>query len=229
MEQPVQGTKPTQPQVTTNPKSINWKKIGLTVLIILVVTGLISGVYWFFILNKNTEVSTDPIVPKPSTQTATESAKESSPSAEKSSSTEDETAGWKTYSDSRLKFQIKHPTSWKATFEDTASASENEPNKTYRTVTLSSGNQSIRILEGGALGFGLESVIKTEALAVSSKNLDFYYYSYSDNQNAYMNKENLGIPGSKEVLGFWIILDEKTISKDLPDIRKILSTFKFLD
>ena len=104
MEQSAQESQPTQTQVTTTSKSLNWKKIGLTVLIILVVTGLISGVYWVFVLNKDTEVSTDPIVPKPSTQTATESAKETTPSAEK-----DETADWKVYTNKDLGFSVKYP------------------------------------------------------------------------------------------------------------------------
>ena len=94
-----------QPQVTTGTKPHDWKKVGLTVLIIIVVTGLIIVAYWFLVLNKTSEVSdlTGP-VPKVTTKTATESAKESTPSAEK-----DETADWKSYNSTQLGFSIKHP------------------------------------------------------------------------------------------------------------------------
>ena len=108
MEQPDQESQPTQTQVTTTSKSLNWKKIILTVVIILVVTGLIAGVYWFFVLSKTSGDSdlTGP-VPKVTTKTSTESAKESTASAEK-----DETADWKTYKDTILGFQVKYPEDW---------------------------------------------------------------------------------------------------------------------
>ena len=95
-----------QPQVATTPKSTNWKKIGLTVLIILVVTGLIAGVYWFFILDKSSDTSdlTGP-VPKVTTKTSTESATEATPSSEK-----DETADWVVYSNTT--YSVKIPPGW---------------------------------------------------------------------------------------------------------------------
>ena len=93
-----------QPQVATTPKPTNWKKIGLTVLIILVVTGLIAGVYWFFILDKSSDTSdlTGP-VPKPQVTTSTPSA---TPSAKK-----DETTDWKVYQGevAETKFSLKYP------------------------------------------------------------------------------------------------------------------------
>ncbi|MCH8821244.1 hypothetical protein IID23_01850 [Patescibacteria group bacterium] len=63
-----------QVQVTTSNKT-SWKKIILTVLIIIVVSGLIVGAYWFFVLNKDSDTSdlTGP-VPKPNVPTATKSA-----------------------------------------------------------------------------------------------------------------------------------------------------------
>lgn len=89
-----------QVQVTTTNKT-SWEKIGLTVLIILVVTGLIAGVYWFFILDKSSDNSdlTGP-VPKPNVPTATPSAT--------SSALKDETVDWETYSNSTYKFSFKY-------------------------------------------------------------------------------------------------------------------------
>ena len=88
MPESVQQPAP-QPQVTTS-QGINWKRIGLTVLIIIVVTGLIAGVYWFFVLNKSSDVSdlTEPVL-KPNVTASTPSAT--------SSTQKDETADWKTY------------------------------------------------------------------------------------------------------------------------------------
>ena len=99
MPEQVQQPAP-QPQVTTS-QGINWKRIGLTVLIIIVVTGLIAGVYWFFVLNKSSDTSdlTGP-VPKSNVTTAT-------PSAEK-----DETAGWETYKSKNLGISINYPKEW---------------------------------------------------------------------------------------------------------------------
>ena len=44
-----------QPQVTTGTKSLDWKKVSLTILVILVVTVLIVAAYWFLVLNKSSE------------------------------------------------------------------------------------------------------------------------------------------------------------------------------
>lgn len=222
MPEPVQQPTP-QPQVTTTPKSHDWKKVGLTVLVILVVTGLITGAYWFLVLGKSSADSdlTGP-VPKVTTKTSTESAKESTSSAEK-----DETADWGTYTDNRLKFQIKYPSAWTASFEDSKSVSPEEPNKIYRIITLKKGDESIRFLEGGGLGF--DSAFENKTFNIGDEKVNLRFYSYSDTQSAYMSYDNLDIPGSTEVLGFWIIVDKNTADKTITEIKKILSTFKFLD
>ena len=105
MPEEVQQPAP-QPQVTTTvPKSHDWKKVGLTILIILVVAGLIVAAYWFLILNKSSEDSdlTGP-VPKVTTKTSTESEKEATESAEK-----DETADWKTFTGELTNITFKYP------------------------------------------------------------------------------------------------------------------------
>ncbi|MCH8821249.1 hypothetical protein IID23_01875 [Patescibacteria group bacterium] len=106
MPEEIQQSVP-QPQVTTSNKT-SWKKIGLTVIIILVATGLIAGVYWFFVLNKSSDTSdlTGP-VPKPNVTTATPSA---TPSTQK-----DETADWKVFLNDFHKYSIKTPPNWIST------------------------------------------------------------------------------------------------------------------
>ena len=96
-----------QVQVTTSNKT-SWRKISLTVLIIIVVSGLIVGVYWFFVLNKDSDTSdlTGP-VPKPQIQTSTPSAT--------SSTQKDETADWKVYKSSADRYSTKYPTNFNLT------------------------------------------------------------------------------------------------------------------
>lgn len=93
-----------QPQVTLSNKT-SWKKIGLTVIIILVVTGLIAGAYWFFIMNKESDTSdlTGP-VPNPQVSTSTPSA---TPTA-----TKDETTKLKTFKDEELGITFMYPNDW---------------------------------------------------------------------------------------------------------------------
>jgi hypothetical protein len=86
-----------QSQVTT-PQGTNWKKVLLTIVFILVVSGIIAGVYWYFILNKSSDNSdlTGP-VPKVTTKTSTESAKK------------DETADWIIFDVNAVNLQFKLP------------------------------------------------------------------------------------------------------------------------
>lgn len=103
---PEAPTQPNQPQVPTTPtKTISWPKVILTLAIIIIVTAIIAGIYWFFVLGKSTQdLSYGPIKPKPSTQVATPSA---TPSAQK-----DETASWKTFKDTKLGITFKYPNDW---------------------------------------------------------------------------------------------------------------------
>lgn len=107
MPEEVQQPTP-QPQVTTS-QVTNWKKIGLTVLIILVVTGLIGGAYWYYVSNKSSDDSDlTGLVPKVTTRTSTESAKEATKSTEK-----DKTAGWEVHKNEDIGFSVKLPQSFK--------------------------------------------------------------------------------------------------------------------
>jgi|SRR3989344_2062579 len=82
----------TQPQVLPQQaKSISWSKIVVTVLIIAVVGGLITGALWYFVLGKSSpEVSNEPV--KKASISTKQATKSATPSAKK-----DETADWQTY------------------------------------------------------------------------------------------------------------------------------------
>ncbi|MCH8821048.1 hypothetical protein IID23_00825 [Patescibacteria group bacterium] len=93
---------PVQPQPQVTPQKTNWKKIGLTILIILVVTSIIASVYWFFIFERGSFNSDLKEVPKSQVPTSTPST---TTSAEK-----DETADWKSHSTED--FSFKYPSEW---------------------------------------------------------------------------------------------------------------------
>src|SRR3989344_4442580 len=107
-----------QPQVLpAQAKSVSWSKIILTVLVIVIVTAIIAGAYWYFVLSKPTgEVDTGPIkvstpAAKKATSSATPSAKKATSSAKlvEGYSSKVEVAGWKTFTNSKAKFSIKYP------------------------------------------------------------------------------------------------------------------------
>src|SRR3990170_8907275 len=100
-QQPQAPQSPATPQVVTSSSGVSWPKIILTVIVIVVVTAIIAGAYWYFVLNKPTGgIDTGPIkVSTPSTKKATPSA---TPSAKK-----DETADWKTYTSKLSIFEVK--------------------------------------------------------------------------------------------------------------------------
>ena len=100
-----------QPQVATTTKSTNWKKISLTIVFIIVCVSIIAGIYWFMVVNKDFDDSdlTGP-VPKVTTKTSTESAKEATPSAQKKKKSPSETK-WVKSSDFGY-FSFEYPYGW---------------------------------------------------------------------------------------------------------------------
>ena len=136
-----------QPQVTTGTQKHDWKKVGLTILIILVVAGLIVGAYWFLVLNKSSDNSdlTGP-VPKVTTKTATNE--------------KNETADWETVTDTDLGIEFKHPKGWtlESSKKSTASLATDDPNSwdlnNYKEVKVSSSDHST----SGSTGEGGENL-----------------------------------------------------------------------
>lgn len=146
MPEEVQPTAP-QLQVTTGTKPHDWKKVSLTILVILVVAGLIVAAYWVLVLNKSSDNS-DLLgpVPKVTTKTSTESAKEATESAEK-----DETASWKTYEFEfeGQKYSFKHPKEWVVTKES------NEATVNYWVdYEVTKGQNKVKFRSERAYGYG---------------------------------------------------------------------------
>ncbi len=93
---------PTQPQPTSNQRSINWKRVLVVVVIGVVLIGL--GVVIFLLLQPKEETTS--VTPKK----ATPSAKVATPSAKK-----DETADWKNFVGNieSIEYSLKYPKSYK--------------------------------------------------------------------------------------------------------------------
>lgn len=216
-----QGAPNPQQPTSYKPQRFNWKNALLMFLI--GATVIFAGISTYYFLQLNSTTPTPQLKPP----------KVSSPSAttkpEQPTVTPDETADWKVYNDNKLKFQIKYPSTWSVKVEDQKSVSPEEQDVIYqRLVTLKKGKGHIKILEGGALGFGGE-VPKTKTLKIGDNDLDFDFYTFSDDQFGYMGKEDLKLPDRNEVVGFFIVVGKKNFNKDLSEIKNILATFKFLE
>jgi len=80
---------------------ISWPKVILTVLIIVVVTGAISGsLFWYFCVRQPAETTS-----VTTTKQSTTSAKKATSSVQKS-----KTVGWNIYTNIKLGFSIEYPT-----------------------------------------------------------------------------------------------------------------------
>lgn len=204
-EEQAQGTKGSQsppeshapPPQTPSTTNVSWVKVILTVLIIVIVTAIIAGAYWYFVLGKSTgEVDTSPIkVSTPSAKKATESAKKATESAKK-----DETADWKTYTNSKKGFSIKYPTTY---FVEDISSDEFGVN--FNSPDKSLSKPPIVILEKG----GFISIYVKE---VSGNNLDTEFNKYLQETKT-KSKTYTTLGGSKAIKST-LIPYETTYSDD---------------
>jgi len=235
MPDSVQQSTP-QPQVASTPQFTNWKKIGLTVLIIIVVTGLIAGAYWFFVLNKNSDDSdlTGP-VPKPQITTSTPSA---TTSAEK-----DKTVDWKTYTSKELKYEFRHPKDWEAKLTE-----EKYEGIPVPVIELTSPDYN---LDG--LGYLISgTIVKFGSTSTKPSNKSLLEYAKQNDSNSFKEislganqvvvEELVQSVNNKEViyLTYYVSDGQKVVlinthffssngNKFRPLVESIVSTFKFLD
>jgi cytoskeletal protein RodZ len=115
----------------TPPKTISWRKVILTVLVIVLVSGLISGVFfWYFVVRQPAEST--PVT----TNVATSSSKKATSSAPK-----DVTADWKTLTAKTresnsdvyettltIRFSFKYPSAFKVINDEGVSVVTNDSN-----------------------------------------------------------------------------------------------------
>ncbi len=210
-----------EPQLTSNQKSINWKRVLIITMIAVVVIGLGEIVYR--ILQPKPNEPTQIITKK-----ATPSAKIATPSVEKK---EQETNLTESYTDSFYKVTFNYPDNWE---EKTKSGIEAcEPSVGPNNV----GNSGLSICE-----FGLssvddiaslpgESASMKKSITVSGKNAirQVVTENGEDKAYAYIGNVNFnGQVGTLTIIG-WLKGTGLTTSEFMDLFDQILSTFKFLD
>ncbi|MEX0621737.1 MAG: PsbP-related protein [Candidatus Woykebacteria bacterium] len=218
---------PTQSKST---KVISWKKIILTLVVILAITGPIAVAIWYYV-DSQTKQETTPVT---TAKVSTESAKQSTTSAQK-----DETADWKTYTDSVLKFSIKHPKDWTISTETTPE---------YEVEIINYGPSETR-----STGFSLpedEGKVKlsiTKGTKSEGQSLEDYVTSKESSMTTTVSKKEITVDGRRTIKRIWeqagfgthvttyVQKDSTTVyilteflhyQENLYDL--LLSTFKFL-
>ena len=243
---PEQVQQPTpQSQGATTPKSTNWKKIILTVLIISVVTGVIIGAYWFFVLNKSSDVSdlTGP-VPKPQVSTSTPSAKK------------DETAGWKVFKSAKVTYEFKYPPSFGLSEKEKSITIK--PSEYSETSIESCGPQVLT--KGWRMSVTYDDSFVGEKITL--KQLTNYEFAFTSKDFEKVEKYETTLDGQEAMRltykgplkisdcylsptesmeriltvnkdGLYFAIEARYLNKDKESVinifNQILSTFKFLD
>ena len=124
MPEQAQQKQPADSSTQATPKKgISWKKIIVSVVVIVMVAGIISGLLWYFACNQTESSTTE------TTKVSTPSSKQATPSAKK-----DETVDWKTLK--ATNFSFKYPSSWE---EHTTTGSEGK--KVYYITTKDKVNR----------------------------------------------------------------------------------------
>jgi len=214
---------PTQPQLTSTQKSINWKNIIIGTVIGAILVGL--GVLIFLILQPKPETTSTV-----TTKKTTPSAKISTPSAQK-----DEKANWISFTGQKLGIQLKHPENWSA--EELFGKPENilvPADTNYILLKQESTGIIIKISEGGSLG-GPPNTTNKEIIDLDGIQVTVITYK------GFIPLDG-GDPYSTDTVGFFAVpinIGDKDVfilatwnetDSDAEKISKeILKTFKFLD
>ena len=96
-------------------KTISWKRILLTVLVVSIFLAFIVWLYWFFVLNK-------PVSTSQPAKVSTPSAKQATPSAE-----EDETADWNVYENTSYNYSENTSYSYSLRYPNELRVFSNDP------------------------------------------------------------------------------------------------------
>ena len=195
---------PQQPTaaVATTKNRINWKNILLGIIIGAILVGIIAITFWYFTRPKESETS-----PVTTTKTSTSSAKPATTSAQK-----DETADWKVYKDKS--FTFKYPQDVK------------QEVGTHGNILLTSGDKIMVNIALVSFENGYSEYVKN--YSGLTKGVELTVDDHQATQISY--EEPLPQFGVAIVInkngreGVQLNLKES----DLPTVKKMLSTFKFL-
>ena len=209
-----------QPEVTTGTQPHNWKKVGLTVLIILVVSGLIVTAYWFLVLNKSSDNS-DLTGPVPKTNIST-----STPSATTSAG-KDETVDWKTHTGETIPVSFKIPQDF--SIKEQKGIIQNTLYEGLIKVSDEKKEERFSVVNS-ATGATVAFLYKEDIIVDGIKGAKNYYTDYKDPSNT-----NLGPVNQTPKYVFTSFIGKNfAIHYDYNEdnealMNKIIPTFKFLD
>ena len=210
-----------QPQVTS--KKTNWKKIGLTVLIVLVVTGLIAVAYWYYLQNKESDTSDlTGTVPKPQVSTSTPSAT--------TSAGKDETADWKTFKGEHIPIEFKIPNNLTVS-ENDGIISNGEKINIGISITGFGDGGALTLTKNFLGGFGSPNFEQVESNNIT---IDKYKVKQTINHDTKVQPDEYQMIIFIDIVGdtypFTITATfDKNDSEKRDTINKILSTIRFLD
>ena len=209
---------PVQPKATS--KKVTWLKTILIIEIIVIVVGLFAGAYMYFVNNKSD---------KESTQTAP-------PEEETTEKPDVETADWKTYKNTAVRFQFSYPPRFsnpkinKANFPDATGVEDN--------VTIIIGDNSEQ-------GFLL--VIVPHKTRITLDDLfNGYLVLIPEENKKFFEKEKLVINGfealkvslNDRIVNVFFLTSTHSINLSMPldttaatadEVETIISSFKPLD
>lgn len=211
---------------TATHKKVNWKKVALTVVFIIIAAGVIIAIYWFLIFDKPKPTTIEPVkVSTPSAKQATPSAQPATPSAKK-----DETADWVAFSDKVFGYSAKHPPGWKFSHEPGGSGISNDEFTILNTVLES-------LKEGQSFSDWMKNWTKNTVKNRKIENVTvsglpaLYTYIILENGHAPPGTVQVATYYAKDGLVYMIgaSFHKSKESQFLPIYKQFIATLKFLD
>jgi len=222
MDQQLSGLQPEKQ--FNNPNNTNQKTLSIILGVVIVV--LIGVIIYMVLANKSNQVAQQP------SPTPTQLAQWSS--ATPTPTTSDETANWKTYTDSKYGFEFKYPSDWSLVAGDAliwkGNGINNQDNDNIQTLKVSYGNNA-----DGSEGPASNRTNYIKFLTTSG----FSNISITGGQGYYDINETKGGPtpeiylvGDKEIflMVYHIYDTSKTLVSEAERLLKqIAGTFKFTE
>jgi hypothetical protein len=231
--QTAQPVSPTQPVNAASTKKISWPKVDVAIAMIIAVSAVIVGVYWFFILDKSSSDFGGPV------KVATSSAKKATQSAETSASEGDEnisqsdtntttgeestTSGWKTYTGKFVQVSFKYPPAITVDEVDGVDTGQGKVN-TKIALNDSANNRGLTITEDLLGGFAQLNMVSEKNITVAGVQTKKTYFT-----NESETEMQAHIQFSKNGKDYYIILVWEAEDAGADEIfDQILATLKFV-
>jgi len=214
-----------------SPYRISWRRLLKIIIPIFVLFFAIA--YWFVGIYTPSKIEAPTTVPTPDFQEATPSAKTATGSAQK-----DKIEGWKRYSNDKIGFSLKYPTSWVANTECEETV-----------VFFAPTQETLGICNSGTSGLIDVSFIDTDFKTYIAQLVKESYDNFKEEETKIDGKETVkrsgtfngknGTPKGAQRVEYLVNSKGKVVainytklsdwSDRLSDFETIVSTFKFLN